>query len=316
MQSTMQNIIRVEKQKANAGFTLIEFATVLVIIIILVGGVLTVKVLLSAASLRDQISQIERYNNASRTFQLKYEYLPGDIAEPKASQFGFAPRGRLGGQGDGDNSITGFTQGDKHKYGWYACGEPLMFWVDLSKAELIDSHFSAARPDECPKDNIEAKGIADYYPRAKFGNDTYIYILNPYSDTRDDFYNPTPHYKNTNFFTISKVQKIAFADKSGETVSETGINVTVAYNIDKKIDDGMPLSGKVIAAGAAEGEFFFANGDRNLIRDGDLMPSDKAIIPSSSTCYDNHNNPKNPVEYSITQRGILENNCMLSFQFK
>lgn len=71
---------------AQRGFTLIELSIRLVIIGLIVGGVLVGRDLIERA----QISQIEKYNTVVHTFQLKYNALPGDIAN--AAQFGFVAR--------------------------------------------------------------------------------------------------------------------------------------------------------------------------------------------------------------------------------
>ena len=75
------------------GFTLIEMSIVLVIIGLIIGGVLLGRDLISAAAVRAQIAQIEKYNAAVNTFKGKYGYLPGDIPDPYASRFGFKARG-------------------------------------------------------------------------------------------------------------------------------------------------------------------------------------------------------------------------------
>src|ERR1700735_2843794 len=82
-----------DKYAIKSGFTLIELSIVLVIIGLIVGGILTGQSLIDAAAQREQIAQIEKYNTAVRTFQGKYGYLPGDIPNPYASNFGFQSRG-------------------------------------------------------------------------------------------------------------------------------------------------------------------------------------------------------------------------------
>jgi prepilin-type N-terminal cleavage/methylation domain-containing protein len=71
-----------------SGFTLIELAIVLVIIGLLVGGVLVGRDLIEGAKVSATISQIQKYNTAADTFREKYGYLPCDIPDPHATQFG------------------------------------------------------------------------------------------------------------------------------------------------------------------------------------------------------------------------------------
>jgi prepilin-type N-terminal cleavage/methylation domain-containing protein len=79
-------------QAAERGFTLIELCIVLVIIGLIVGGVLVGRDLISAAAVRAQVSQIEKYNTAVNTFRAKYGALPGDISATAAAQFGLTTR--------------------------------------------------------------------------------------------------------------------------------------------------------------------------------------------------------------------------------
>jgi prepilin-type N-terminal cleavage/methylation domain-containing protein len=64
----------------NPGFTLIELSIVLVIIGLLAGGILIGRDLIREAELRSQIRQFQEYELAYRTFQTKYDCLPGDCA--------------------------------------------------------------------------------------------------------------------------------------------------------------------------------------------------------------------------------------------
>jgi len=111
---------------------------------LLVGGVLVGQDLISAAAIRSQISQIEKYQTAVLTFKSKYGYLPGDMPDPQASQFGFIARAHGGvglGSGDGNGYIDGVcfntwngTQNDNCSI----AGEQAALWNDLSTAKLID----------------------------------------------------------------------------------------------------------------------------------------------------------------------------------
>ena len=86
------------KMARKAGFTLIEMSIVLVIIGLIVGGVLVGQDLIRAAAVRAQVSQMEKYNSAVNTFREKTGYLPGDIPDPTASEFGFQARGPWAGR--------------------------------------------------------------------------------------------------------------------------------------------------------------------------------------------------------------------------
>src|SRR3954464_6311892 len=104
-----------------AGFTLIELSIVLVIIGLVIGGILVGNDLINAAAIRSQISQIEKYMTAYRTFQVKYGCLPGDCAN--AAAFGLPARGLYAGEGDGNGVIQGITgDGPDLNYGYSEAG--------------------------------------------------------------------------------------------------------------------------------------------------------------------------------------------------
>jgi len=128
----------INRQK-HKGFTLIEMSVVLVIIGLIVGGILVGQNLVSAAAVRAQISQIDKYNSAVNTFYSKYQALPGDMPAAVANQFGFGARGQYAGEGDGNGAIEGLwnNQAGANFGGGQGFGETAMFWVDLSAAGLI-----------------------------------------------------------------------------------------------------------------------------------------------------------------------------------
>ena len=98
-------------------FTLVELAIVLVIIGLIIGGVLVGRDLIAQAAIRGQIGQIDQYNAAARTFQIKYGGLPGDLNLRKANEFGFYTTGCSGGtagQRDGNDIIQQSSQVMNH----------------------------------------------------------------------------------------------------------------------------------------------------------------------------------------------------------
>ena len=170
------------ESKLRGGFTLIELSIVLVIIGLIVGGVLVGKDLITAATLRSQISQIEKYNTATRTFELKYGYLPGDIPDPAAQSFGFAGRGSFAGEGDGNGLLEGVNF---DLAGWSSpanqgTGETVMFWSDLSIAHMIDGDFSAAS-STVSAGLITGTDLSKWFPSAKIGrrNSIYVHSIGP-----------------------------------------------------------------------------------------------------------------------------------------
>jgi len=286
-----------------SGFTLIELSIVLVIIGLIVGGILTGRDLIDAASQRVQIAQIEKYNTAVRTFQGKYGYLPGDIPDPYASNFGFQPRGQYQAEGDGNGIIEGVNgNGVNNHYGLYQIsGETPMVWVDLSTAGLIDGSFSTASPNSKPGSDVTGAALNNWFPAAKLGQGNYVYVYYPQAG-----YNPM-----ANFWGISAITD---NHMNGNFDSTPNVSVQQAYNIDKKIDDGLPQSGNVKATYAnyvIHSYIIWASG-------GGIEGaySGTAIAASNTTCYDNGNSTSNTFKYSMSYNGGSGLNCALSFKFQ
>ncbi|MGH9519817.1 MAG: type II secretion system protein [Terriglobales bacterium] len=299
------------------GFTLIEMAIVLVIIGLIVGGVLVGQDLIRAAEVRATISQIEKYQTAVNTFYGKYGALPGDLNQQVATMFGFAPRGTLEGQGDGNGLIEGVANSDGAfpGGGFLGFGETTMFWADLSKAGLIDGTFTAASGDVWPG-TISGTALDSYYPQAKLGRGNYIYAWSGgwvwfWSLNGGD---------GLNYFGISALQLL----DGGIVEGNTTISVAQAYAIDTKVDDGLPQAGRVTAMYSDEscGGWAAAGGDNGDCGDSDpnggpvVAGDGVATAPSATTCYDNANVAGATEKYSIGQNSGSGPNCALSFRFQ
>ncbi len=222
------------------GFTLIELSIVLVIIGLIAGGVLVGRDLIEAATIRAQVTQIEKYNAAVNTFRTKYNYLPGDIPPDQASATGLFTRGGGYGDGNGDGYIDGINPTPT----WpIVGGETVFFWTDLSAANLIDGSFtqSTDEPVNISTDQMTAR-IGLYLPAAKIGRG-YITV---YGDGE-------PNDAGTSYARENNYQLLEFQPPNsfvifGEMHIAGGpLTPVQAANLDTKIDDGQPTSGTVTA---------------------------------------------------------------------
>jgi len=287
------------------GFTLFELSIVIVIIGFIAGGILVGRDLIYASGVRATIAQIERYNQAVRTFEQKYnDQLPGDMNATTATQFGFAARGAYAGEGDGNGIIEGVSADAASSNGgqFEGGGETLAFWVDLSAVKLIDDSFTIATPN-APITSISGTFINNYFPAAKLGNRNYIYVWSGGWAMNDGI----------NYYGISNITRVTHGLTTG--FSKPGLTVKQAYDIDNKIDDGMPQTGAVIAMYLNGGRLWI--GDYDGTTGGPVVSGDGiATAGSATTCYDNSNTAGATEIYSLAQNNGTGINCVLSFKFQ
>jgi prepilin-type N-terminal cleavage/methylation domain-containing protein len=292
-----------------SGFTLVELSIVLVIIGLIIGGIVVGRDLINAASILAQVSQIEKYNTAVNTFRGKYGYLPGDIPEPVATQNGFAARGSGPGEGDGNGLLQGINAVSAPDGGFQGAGETAMFWSDLTYANgmmvnLIQGDFSSPKPDLSPPTAVIGTNLAQYIPAAKLGGGNYIVVYSGNGFMAD----------TANFYSLATPTQINGADNNAGIMPATSqVSVIQAYDIDKKIDDGLPQSGRVIAKydGGSGGNItwaapFFSAGP----------PYTTPTAGSATTCFDNQSVNGAHQNYSTEYNGGSGLNCGLSFKLQ
>lgn len=216
--------------KSHAGFTLVELSIVLVILGLLVGGVLTGQSLIRGAELRSTISEYQSHVAATYAFRDKYFALPGDMANA-TSFWGVA--GGTGADdtcrntvststatcnGDGDGQVRGTGAG----YANY--NEQFRYWQHLSNAGLIQGRYigTDARNSN-PSNSYQIAGLN--MPQSKVASNAYW--MSQYS---------SPDPGSTGNFASAGGNNFRIA--SYYTPEE-------AWNIDTKIDDGFPGTGKM-----------------------------------------------------------------------
>lgn len=257
------------------GFTLIELSIVLVIIGLIVGGILVGKDLINSATIRSQISQIEKYNTAANTFKLKYGGLPGDLLATDAGALGFFKfaSGPALGVGDGNGAITtDNSTGDA-----YCRYEVLIFWRHLVEAKLIEGSYSAnvgTNPGDIDSNGTIAvlptthEMMNAYLPEAKIGRGSSVVVgANWVAGKRG-----TPNY-----FSISGINGTSTTNAHYFTGSTNPFTPQEAYNIDIKLDNGVPNSGRVRADNSAV----------------DLRPLPGIIVTPTASCVTSNEYVKN-----------------------
>ena len=282
------------------GFTLIELSIVLVIIGLIVGGVLVGQDLIRAAEIRATISQLEKYNTAVNTFRGKYNAIPGDIAEASAVTFGFYNNAACTGAAglrDGNGLLDGTAGAGSLLQG---AGETGLFWQDLSSANglnlnLIEGSYTTATCATAGA--ITAATAPNYMPAAKLGRGNYFYVYET---------------NGTNYYGLANVGTGA----AGALVTATSMSPSQAFNIDNKIDDGLPLTGAVTAYGINASSALGWVGASPASAGSPNITA--ATVQSGTTCYDNGNTGAAAAVYSLgtLANGGLGPNCALSVRFQ
>jgi prepilin-type N-terminal cleavage/methylation domain-containing protein len=289
MTSNLKNI----KQK---GFTLVELAIVLVIIGLIVSGVLVGQDLIKAAELRATVRQVQEFQVGVNTFIGKYSSIPGDadsdkyglcdgeddspsgcsaVATANAAGSGCDGEANLG---DGDGLIEDSNGAILEHTGEIAC-----FWSHLTTPgkELIKGVFDGFE-DATPAADVNDV-VGENMPGLKFGS-TGWGVFN------DGTYN---------YFTTG----VSGSHATDLYASTTDFVPIDAFNIDDKIDDGVPTTGDVITT----------NGHATAINSQAEAGSFLTYTNGGASAADCINSTPTPDEYQFT---ATANECKLRFKMQ
>lgn len=193
------------------GFTMIELSIVLVIIGLLIAGVIVGRDLIEMARLRKLASEIAEYETSVNAFRLKYNAWPGDMADatqiwPTATN------------GNGDSMVYwGLTSGPEMFY----------FWQHLTLAGMIKSQNNGSYNNHTePGVNVPAS-----FYKPKLGYAAYYY---------DPASGWGTHVREGNYIYF------IYDDGSPWGTAEGAFNAQEIAAVDRKIDDGRPLTGRFV----------------------------------------------------------------------
>ena len=118
--------------RAQAGFTLVELAIVMIIIGLLIAGVLKGQALIGNAKVTAQVAQVKSIDAATSTFKDMYAALPGDITNPTVRIPNCAGLPcSFAGNGDGSVGVAAAN------FAGAPVGETLAYFPQLSAADLM-----------------------------------------------------------------------------------------------------------------------------------------------------------------------------------
>jgi prepilin-type N-terminal cleavage/methylation domain-containing protein len=203
-------------------FTLIELSIVLVIIGLVVGGILVGRELINNAENRKVISDVEKYRTVTNTFRTKYNCLAGDC--PNATSFfGTDSSGCPSGGGS-----TGTCDGD---------GNGLVLWngenfraiQQYALAGLLAGNYTGILGTaSTPGVNILATG---------FGGGIQNYHMTAWGNATGG---------DSNRLIVGKA-------KPADTNSYSILSPNNLKNIDIKLDDGLPITGRLYGRNGTDG---------------------------------------------------------------
>lgn len=235
-----------------SGHSLASIVQILVILGLLAGVFLMADEIRNNASTVMIINRVKTYDTAVRGFTQDYGALPGDITAPKA-RIPDCQEMPCAAAGNGNQIIADRKPLLSTNYFFRDTSENRTFWLHLAKAGLI----SGIETEKSGKGRYFGQWGVEF-PKAPIGVHGGFHVAY-YSVTATAF-SPVSllgHYMVMRSST----------DTYGVTVAPYVLEPVMAEMIDKKIDDGKPLSGRVVAPGSSNcatkaGEYNSAAGQR------------------------------------------------------
>ena len=236
------------------GFSLVELSIVIIIIGLLFVGVSAGSSLIQQAKIRTIFSDISQIQRSVQTFKVAYDYLPGDF--PGAgilwgSACGGNSPASSGCNGDGDGVVGNYGETTAAP-NWSAyqtkesTTETFRFWQHMQLAEIMDRSFTGEpSASDCLSVSTPTCFTDENSYQLKYKDGILVNILDA---RKADYYINTYGY---NYFSF----KSGGVEERQSSFPEFTARDT--YNIDKKLDDGGPRSGRMqTLAPAGTGETF------------------------------------------------------------
>jgi prepilin-type N-terminal cleavage/methylation domain-containing protein len=220
-----------KNMRGQAGFTLVELAIVMIIIGLLIAGVLKGQQLIGNAKVTAQVAQVKAIDAATSTFKDMYAALPGDMTNVtnRLPNCAAAPCNVAGG-GDGN---VGPVAGGGVTFNAAPAGEQVTYFVHLNAADLITG--------------INPALLATWggeFPAAKVNGGLHVGTLAGGAVPNNGLGIAAANVVGGLY--------LALHNTPAGAVANTGaFDANTAQRIDTKIDDGVPSSGNVFPAGAA-----------------------------------------------------------------
>ncbi len=242
-----------EKKASLSGFTLVELAIVMVVIGLLIGGILKGQELIYLAKLNKTATQMSSFNAAFHTFKDKYNAIPGDIATA-TSRVPNCNASNSCRNGNGDQNI-GIPLPIWQNNGGTITTENAQFWKHLALADLI----TGVNP------SADTTDVSEGLPKTAMGG--YFDVVTGIAVANGD---PAA--------LIGSHVRLLTCATCTNTETPIGEQVATPYEasyIDRKIDDGSPMTGWVRSSSAGRGT---AGGCEGTIYDPSLSEEKRCVL--------------------------------------
>lgn len=298
------------------GVSLTQTVFLIVITGLIMGAAQFAIEMLKNAGVRSLISNKQKYDLSVNTFKIKYGYLPGDLPPSQAVQVGFFTfTGYQAGKGESNcdkGTNYAFGNGDS----LIERNESLVFWRQLSDAKMLQPDYGIEKDNPLIADTLstspwggmptnDVDKIASFIPRAS--DNRYI---TPVILCGKDF--STQGWAK-NFYQIRPISRINKIDGFASPATAF-ISLFQVSQIDAKIDDGMPNTGKIISATVAP--YKIGNGLTSVKNEEKPEPS-WGLNESDHKCTFGGKTADGKgadVEYNLSS-GLSEDKCPLYIEF-
>ena len=212
------------------------------------------------------------------------------------------------GAGNGDGLISVGAGGQTT----FAFGEANLFYVHLARVGLISGSYSILGTSDSTTSN--GKKVSDYLLPAKIGGEFYFNVWNGGPDPCRTA-SVCPGEDGNNYISLANVPSYFDYNTTGIWRTYALLSAADAWNIDTKVDDGMPQSGHTLAfflSNEAVGKWAggeYAGTGLHVWQSG--KPTTAANPAGAVNCYDNGNVAGQPQRYTVS---LNNNTCALSFR--
>lgn len=228
---------RMTSNTTESGFTLVEVAIGLLIIALLIGGVLKGQELIINSQVNATAAQVRSIKAGIRTFQDSYQGYPGDLIRAAAR----LPNCGACVNGNGNRLLESPPNWITGLFG--APDEATEFWRHLNAVDLVggvSGQFVAQGGvwgETLPTSPLGGGFVAGYA----------VFALIPGATGNFDQFNaPTSTIKMAHYLTL---RNEPFFPATSFRPQSTHLSPRVAERLDFKMDDGLPNTGSLVAAG-------------------------------------------------------------------